>query len=127
MRFECPFCWGHNVKEIASAGGNGQAVDHMILCEECERWFWADTQEEVLDLAALCSTLICEPDKCIEEVIHPLHSGYLTYPAQKEVELNLLCSECPHRSFFLPGRPSSLSSRHESRAQQRFEQGRSPK
>lgn len=42
-------------------------------------------------------------------VLYPLRSGYLSYPVQKAVELNLLCSECPHRRFFLPERPRSVS------------------
>jgi len=118
MRHECPFCWSHNVREVSAAAGNGQAADRLMLCMDCERWYWAGTREEVLDLAGLCYTIIREPEKCIEDVLYPLRSGYLTYPAQKAVELNLLCSDCPHRCFFLPGKPRSVSIRKGAPAQQ---------
>jgi hypothetical protein len=102
MNSECPFCLGRNIVEVA-AGGNGRSVDYLMLCEECERWFWASDGEEVPDLSRVCQTVIREPQKCIEEILHPLRSGFWSSPRQKTVELNLLCSACDHRCFFLPG------------------------
>lgn len=109
MNKECPFCWGRNTKEIAAVGGNGQAADHLMFCEECEKWSWESTGEKVEDLSSLCLTIIQEPEKCIEDVLHPLRAGYLGNYIQKTVESNLLCSECLNRNFSLLNKPASLS------------------
>jgi len=109
MNEECPFCWGQNIKKIAAAGGNGQMVDHLMFCEDCEKWYWASTGANVEDLSNLCVTIIRKPALCIEDVLFPLRSGYLSNPAQKAVEFNLLCSQCPHRQFIKTERQRPFS------------------
>lgn len=106
MKKECPFCWDHNVRGLTAISGNGLSDDQLMFCDECERWYLAETGEEVTDLAELCLTIVHEPEKCIEDVLYPLRNGFLPSATQKAIELNLLCTECPHSCFLLMEQPA---------------------
>lgn len=96
----CPFCWGKNILLIHNVSLNGSERTRSLMeCFECEKFYWNGTEEEIINLSEICKTKNLEPTKCYEDVKNPLRSGFLTYPKQKVIELNLICSECPNRQF----------------------------
>jgi hypothetical protein len=102
MDNECPFCWGKNTREIAKVISNGKGqTKNLLECLECEKWFWKDSRDEVFELAELCQTMMRQPIKCTDVIIHPIRVGYFRSPKTKIKEFNHICSECPHKRFVL--------------------------
>ena len=98
----CPFCWGKNINKVAEVPLNGsRKTRNLYECQECEKWYWEDSGEEVFELADFCLTLLREPEKCDDVVVHPIRSGYFRSPKTKIKEFNHLCSECSHKRFVL--------------------------
>jgi len=70
-----------------------------MQCEDCEKWYWADTGEEVVRLFEICSTSMIEPRSCLEEVREVLNSGGTGFPRRRTAEFNQLCGECMNARF----------------------------
>jgi hypothetical protein len=70
-----------------------------MLCSDCERWYWADSVEEIRELFMACETAVLHPGKCCEEIRRVLNSGGHGFPRRRLAEFNFLCSECPDRKF----------------------------
>jgi len=99
---KCPFCWNRNVSPVGpAAGGHGGpfASRSLMQCEDCEKWYWADTGEEVVRLFEICSTSMIDPRSCLEEVREVLNSGGTGFPRRRTAEFNQLCSECLNARF----------------------------
>jgi ribosomal protein S27E len=91
MNAKCPFCWDRNTVRIAAG--------RIIACEDCERWYWADSGQEIARLCEICATPLIEPQRCFEDVRELLSSGGTAFPRQRTAEFNRLCSLCPNGRF----------------------------
>lgn len=102
MERRCPFCWNRNIRRANTSGGNHAvlASRQLFECGDCERWFWADSGEEVARLFEICATSMINPGRCYEEVREILNSGGNGFPRRRISEFNRLCSEC-HNARFL--------------------------
>lgn len=101
MKDRCPFCWDKNVRLVGQVRGAkaGEGTKRMMLCPDCERWYWADSAEEIHELFTACETGALHPGKCCEEIRQVLNSGGHGFPRRRLAEFNFLCSECPDRKF----------------------------
>ncbi len=91
----CPFCWSRNVSPV----GQPFSSRRLIECGDCEKWYWADSGEEVVRLFEICSTSMIEPRSCLEEVREVLNSGGTGFPRRRTAEFNRLCSDCLNGRF----------------------------
>jgi hypothetical protein len=91
VKGRCPFCMDGNVVRIAAG--------RLAACEDCERWYWADSGREVARLCEICATPLIEPQRCFEDVRELLGSGGTVFPRQRTAEINRLCSLCPNGRF----------------------------
>lgn len=104
MGERCPFCWSQNVKKVGAhpkgrlSNGNGRLRE----CGDCEKWYWADLQQEAIALFRHCQTTIFYPQHCYEEIREIVLSGGNGFLKCRLAEFNHLCAECPNR-LFLPG------------------------
>ncbi|MHB8094993.1 MAG: hypothetical protein ACYDH0_08625 [Candidatus Aminicenantales bacterium] len=101
MDGRCPFCWDRNVRRVLTqtASRGGGRLRQLMECADCEKWYWADTGEEVPRLFEICSTSIVQPGRCCEEIREVLGSGGVGPPRRRLAEFNWLCGECPHGRF----------------------------
>ena len=102
MDGRCPFCWSRNVTSVGQPGagqGGPFASRRLMECAECEKWFWADTGEEVVRLFEICSTSMIDPKSCLEDVREVLNSGGSGFPRRRTAEFNRLCSDCLNARF----------------------------
>lgn len=102
MDARCPFCWNRNVSPVgppAGGGGGRFASRSLMQCEDCEKWYWSDTGEEVVRLFEICSTSMIDPRSCLEEVREVLNSGGTGFPRRRTAEFNQLCGECLNARF----------------------------
>jgi len=92
----CPFCWGGNIKRIGrhTVGASDGAYRDIMECEDCERWFWAGTGEEVPTLFMNCETALLHPMKCYPEVLEFALCGGAGLPRRRWAEFNHLCAGC---------------------------------
>jgi hypothetical protein len=74
-------------------------------CPECEKWYWADSGEEVVRLFEICSTSMIDPKSCLEDVREVLNSGGTGFPRRRTAEFNRLCSDCLNARPKADGRP----------------------
>jgi len=98
----CPFCWNHNVSPVGQpAAGRGTpfASRRLMECGDCEKWYWADTGEEVVRLFEICSTSMIDPKSCLEDIREVLNSGGSGFPRRRTAEFNQLCSDCLKARF----------------------------
>jgi len=97
----CPFCWTLNVKRVDRplGGTKPEPRGALMECEECEKWYWENSREEVAALFTNCQTAILRPDRCYDEAREILFSGGSRFPRRRLAEFNHLCSECPHGRF----------------------------
>lgn len=114
MGERCPFCWGQKVKPVGarSQDRKSAAIGQVIECEECEKWYWADREEEAPALFMHCETPILQPQGCYEEIRSVLKSEETIHLRRRLAEFNHLCSECPNGRF-LAG-PDSAARRNNS-------------
>lgn len=102
MNGRCPFCLDRNVSRIdESPRGSmrGNAANRLMVCDDCERWFWADTGREVVRLCEICTTPLTDPERCFGDVRELLGSGGSVFPRQRTAEFNRICSLCPNGRF----------------------------
>ena len=102
MDGRCPFCWNHNVTPVGQpgVGQGGPFVSRRLMeCAECEKWYWADSGEEVVRLFEICSTSMIDPKSCLEDVREVLNSGGTGFPRRRTAEFNRLCSDCLNARF----------------------------
>ena len=102
MDGRCPFCWNRNVTPVAqpAAGKGGPLASRRLMeCAECEKWFWADSGEEVVRLFEICSTSMIDPKRCLEDVREVLNSGGTGFPRRRTAEFNRLCCDCLNARF----------------------------
>jgi len=99
----CPFCWNRDVVPIGQGGGTGPAGPFasrkLMECADCEKWYWADSGEEVVRLFEICSTSMIDPRSCLEDVREVLNSGGTAFPRRRTAEFNRLCSDCLNARF----------------------------
>ncbi len=82
------------------AGKGGPLASRRLLeCAECEKWFWADSGEEVVRLFEICSTSMIDPKSCLEDVREVLNSGGTGFPRRRTAEFNRLCCDCLNARF----------------------------
>ncbi|MGB8959392.1 MAG: hypothetical protein WCC00_10350 [Candidatus Aminicenantales bacterium] len=102
MDGKCPFCWSRNVTAVGQPGagqGGPFAARRLMECAECEKWYWADSGEEVVRLFEICSTSMIDPKSCLEDVREVLNSGGSGFPRRRTAEFNRLCSDCLNARF----------------------------
>ncbi|MEN6311489.1 MAG: hypothetical protein ABFD80_08130 [Acidobacteriota bacterium] len=63
-------------------------------CRQCEKWFWADSGEEVARLFEICATSLIQPGFCDEAIREVLNSGGSGFPRRRAAEFNQICSDC---------------------------------
>jgi hypothetical protein len=97
----CPFCWSRNIKRVGprSGGDAGGTERNLMECEDCEKWFWAGSKEEVSTLFSNCETAILHPGRCYPEVLGVALSGASGFPRRRWAEFNHLCSLCPNGRY----------------------------
>jgi hypothetical protein len=98
----CPFCWSRNVIPVGHRGTGlgGPFVSRSLMeCADCEKWYWADSGEEVVRLFEICSTSMIDPKSCLEDVREVLNSGGSCFPRRRTAEFNRLCSDCLNARF----------------------------
>lgn len=100
MNGRCPFCWSLRVSRVAPLGG-GHAADTRLLmeCRDCEKWFRAESGEEVPRLFELCTTPFLNPRRCEEEIREILSSGGNGFRRRRAAEFNRVCSDCLNARF----------------------------
>jgi hypothetical protein len=105
MNGRCPFCWGRSVRRVGMSAGYRAVLGSRPLreCQECEKWFWADSQEEVPRLYEICATSLVNPGRCDEAIQDALNFGGDGFPRQRAAEFNLICSDCPGAQFVVGG------------------------
>jgi len=108
MDGRCPFCWNLNVSRVGrGAPGRGRGAARQLMeCGDCEKWYWAETGEEVVRLFEICTTSMIRPGRCLAEVREILNSGGNGFPRYRTGEFNRLCSDCMNGSF-QPRRPAA--------------------
>lgn len=102
MDGRCPFCWNRNVTPVSQPGagpGGPFASRRLMECADCEKWYWADSGEEVVRLFEICSTSMIDPMRCLEDVREVLNSGGSGFPRRRTAEFNQLCSDCLNARF----------------------------
>ena len=102
MNGRCPFCWNRNVSRVGAGAQSSRgphATRRLMECGDCEKWYWADTGEEVVRLFEICSTSMINPKGCLEEVRELLNSGGIAFPRRRTAEFNRLCSDCLNGRF----------------------------
>jgi hypothetical protein len=101
MRGRCPFCWSRSaVRAVMSAVGRPVGGSRRLMeCRECERWFWADSGEEVARLFELCVTPVIHPGRCETDIRKILNSGGNGFQRRRSAEFNTICSGCPGARF----------------------------
>jgi len=101
MDGRCPFCWSAHVNRVALFSGRRAAAGSGMLmeCRECEKWFLADSGEEVPRLFEICVTPLLRPHRCPEEVREMMNSGGTGFPRRRAAEFNRLCSDCLNARF----------------------------
>ncbi|MCX6560604.1 MAG: hypothetical protein NTZ26_08815 [Candidatus Aminicenantes bacterium] len=119
MNEECPFCWSRNVKQVGAhpvyRGADNRS--RLMECGDCEKWYWADRQQEAGALFLHCRTTMLHPQRCYEEVREIQQAAGTGFPRRRLAEFNHLCAECPHGCF----RPSlETPSRRKSSAVRAF-------
>ncbi len=98
----CPFCWDENVRHIDDVRLKAKKTKRVLMeCESCERYYWKDSKQKVMDLSGFCETLISEPEKCDEEIRISKISRNLNLDKRKMEEFDLLCGICSYRKFLL--------------------------
>jgi len=98
----CPFCWNRNVVPVGqprTGPGGPFATRRLMECADCEKWYWADSGEEVVRLFEICSTSVVDPRSCLEDVREILNSGGTGFPRRRTAEFNRLCSDCLNARF----------------------------
>jgi hypothetical protein len=110
MNGQCAFCWSRHVRRAVPLAAGRMAPGSRLLmeCRDCEKWFWADTGEEVPRLFEICATSLVNPRRCLEEIRQVLNSGGSGFPRRRAAEFNRLCSDCLNARFLtgsvaLPG------------------------
>lgn len=82
------------------AGPAGSFSSRRLMeCADCEKWYWADSGEEVVRLFEICSTSMIDPKSCLEDVRDVLNSGGTGFPRRRTAEFNRLCSDCLNARF----------------------------
>jgi|WetSurMetagenome_2_1015567.scaffolds.fasta_scaffold735753_1 hypothetical protein len=102
MNGRCPFCWDHNISRVGTGlrgSKRDEASNRLMACEDCEKWYWADSSREVIRLCEICTTPLTNPERCFEDVRELLGSGGSLVPRQRTAEFNRICSLCPNASF----------------------------
>ena len=101
MDGRCPFCWNRNVSPVGQppAGRGSPFARKLMECDDCEKWYWADTGDEVARLFEICSTSMVDPKSCLEDVREVLNSGGSGFPRRRTAEFNRLCSDCLNARF----------------------------
>ncbi len=102
MDARCPFCWNKSESPVgppAADRGGWSASRSLMQCRDCEKWYWADTGEEIVRLFEICATSMIDPRSCLEEVREVLNSGGTGFPRRRTAEFNQLCSECLNGRF----------------------------
>jgi len=98
MDERCPFCWS---RHITRAGGRLPAGSRFLMeCQECERWYWAHSGEEVPRLFEICATALFNPGRCeegVQEIM--MNSGGTGFPRRRAAEFNRICSDCLNARF----------------------------
>ena len=96
MNRSCPFCWNPQISRVGeTASGRGPSLPGRLMeCGECERWFWAETGEEVVRLSEICTTALVDPARCLSEIRETLNAGGRGVPRYRLGEFNRLCSDC---------------------------------
>ena len=105
----CPFCLGENVKNVGSRSRDGGAgtEGHLMECEDCEKWYWAESDEEAATLFSNCETALLHPMRCYPEVLDVVLSGGDGIPRRHWAEFNHVCAECPNGRYVPPSGPGS--------------------
>ena len=101
MDRRCPFCWNENVSLVGRAAASPRSMiwGRLMECGDCEKWYWADTGEEVARLFEICSTSMIDPKGCLEDIREVLNSGGTGFPRRRTAEFNRLCSDCLNARF----------------------------
>ncbi len=101
MYRSCPFCWNPNVSRVGETalGHRPNLPGRLMECGECERWFWAETGEEIVRLSDICTTAIVNPGRCLPEVRMILNPGGNGVPRYRIGEFNRLCGDCMNGRF----------------------------
>jgi hypothetical protein len=101
MDGRCPFCLDRSIIRVGPLVRGPAAGGSRILmeCGACEKWFWADSGEEVPRLFDICATSMISPGRCYEEVREILNSGGNGFPRRRISEFNRLCSDCLNARF----------------------------
>jgi hypothetical protein len=89
-------------------GGGASADGHLLECGDCERWFWAETGEEVPKLFEVCATAMVRPERCLAEIREVLNSGGNGFPRYRTGEYNRLCGDCPNGRFLIRRQTAQL-------------------
>ncbi len=99
MKRQCPFCWSDRVRSVRSTAGERTApADRFLLeCLDCEKWFWANSGEEIPRLYEVCETAVLNPVRCFPELREAVLWDDLS--PSRQAEFNFLCSQCRFRSF----------------------------
>ena len=101
MNGRCPFCWNAHVSPVGRDpdGRRRSFGGELMECVDCEKWYWAETGEEVPRLFEICVTSMISPGRCLEEVRELLNSGGNGFPRYRTGEFNRLCSDCMSGAF----------------------------
>lgn len=102
MKGRCPFCWDRNVSRVgeSAAGPNSaRASTWLMECDHCEKWFWADSGEEVPRLFEVCSTAWIAPFQCFDEIRNLLYGEEKAFPRWRAAEFNTICGDCQNARF----------------------------
>lgn len=101
MDARCPFCWSRHIDVVGPATGGRAAGGsrRLMECGECEKWFWADSGEEVVRLFDICATSLVNPGRCDGEIREILNSGGNGFPRRRLAEFNRVCSACLNARF----------------------------
>jgi len=95
----CPFCWNRNVNPVGGRLAGPAASRNLMECGDCEKWYWADTGEEVARLFEICTTSMVDPGSCLDDIREILNSGGSGFPRRRTAEFNRLCSDCLSSRF----------------------------
>jgi hypothetical protein len=79
-----------------------------MACPDCEKWYWADTGEEIERLFDICETSVVNPGRCYEEVRQILNSGGITFPRRRAADFNQVCSDCLNGRFTSLKKPAHV-------------------
>ena len=101
MNKRCPFCWNHNVSRVGrdATGRRRSLGGELMECGDCEKWYWAETGEDVPRLFEVCLTSMISPGRCLAELREILNSGGNGFPRYRTGEFNRLCSDCMSGAF----------------------------